>query len=160
MKVKPPGQALCLCQYRTKTLHRIYLQRCRTGFLFQRFPKRRCTNNRTDTGLFTWLPHFFQGAVTHIHLVGLLRTSDQPDAETSCWQHTTSQETSIISSGGIRTRNPSKREAADPHLRLRGHWNRRLPHYWIILYHLRKYLVQEMLQAARCITFLLSWMTA
>jgi hypothetical protein len=27
-------------------------------------------------------------------------------------------------SGGYRTRNLSKREAADPHLRLRGHWNR------------------------------------
>jgi hypothetical protein len=48
------------------------------------------------------------------HSVGLLWTSDQPDAETSTWQHTQhSQETDIHAPGGIRTRNPSKRAAAD-----------------------------------------------
>jgi hypothetical protein len=66
----------------------------------------------------------------------------------------------IIYPGGIRTRSPSKREAADPHLRLHGLWDRGLPHYSIILYNLRKYLVQKMLQAARYITSLLSGMTA
>jgi hypothetical protein len=45
--------------------------------------------------------------------VGLLWTSDQPDAETSTSQHTTFT-TDIHAPGGIRTRNPSKRAAADP----------------------------------------------
>jgi hypothetical protein len=35
-----------------------------------------------------------------------------------------SQETDIHVPGGIRTLNPSKRAAADPHLRQRGHWDR------------------------------------
>ena len=56
------------------------------------------------------------------HSVRLLWTSHQPDAETSAWQH--SHETDIHAPGGIRTHNPGKRVAADPHLRLRGHWNR------------------------------------
>jgi len=60
--------------------------------------------------------------------VGLLWTSDRPVAETSDnIQH--SQETEFHSAGGIRTRNPSNREAADPHLRPRGHRNRPL-RYW------------------------------
>jgi hypothetical protein len=37
-----------------------------------------------------------------------------------------SQETDIHALGGIRTRNPSKRGAADPRLRPRGHWDRRI----------------------------------
>jgi len=40
--------------------------------------------------------------------VGLLRTSDQPDGETSTWQQIS------MSNGGIRTRHPSKRAATDP----------------------------------------------
>ena len=44
---------------------------------------------------------------------GLLWTSDQPDAENSGYiQH--SFETNIYAPGGIRTHNPSKREAAGP----------------------------------------------
>jgi hypothetical protein len=35
-----------------------------------------------------------------------------------------SQETGIHAAGGIRTHNPSKRAAADPSLRSRGHWDR------------------------------------
>jgi hypothetical protein len=50
------------------------------------------------------------------HSVGILCTSDQPEAETSTWQHTT------LTPGGIRTHNLSKRAAADPRLRPRGHW--------------------------------------
>ena len=56
--------------------------------------------------------------------VGLLWTRDQltqrplPDNT----QH--SQQTDTHASGGIRTRNPSKRAAADPRLRPRGHWDR------------------------------------
>ena len=51
------------------------------------------------------------------HSVGLLCTNDQPNAETSTWQHC--KETDIHAPGGIRTRNPSKRGAADPRLRPR-----------------------------------------
>ena len=43
------------------------------------------------------------------HAVWLLRMGDQPDEET------------FTCPGGIRTRNPSKRVAADPRLRPRGH---------------------------------------
>ena len=35
-----------------------------------------------------------------------------------------SQQTDIHATGRIRTRNPSKRAAAEPHLRPLGHWNR------------------------------------
>ena len=55
-------------------------------------------------------------------LVGLLWTSDQPDAETSNWQHIT-QRTSMPLRG-IRNCNPSMRVAADPRFSPRGHWNR------------------------------------
>ena len=48
------------------------------------------------------------------HSVGLLWTSDQPDAETYTSQHTTLPRDNIRAPGGIRTRNPSKRGAADP----------------------------------------------
>jgi hypothetical protein len=41
------------------------------------------------------------------HSVGLLWTSDQPDAETSTWQRTTFT-TDIHAADGIRTRNPKK----------------------------------------------------
>ena len=47
------------------------------------------------------------------HSVGLLWTSDQPDADNK--QH--SQQTDIYAPGGIWTHNPSKQAAADPHLR-------------------------------------------
>ena len=40
------------------------------------------------------------------HSIGLLWTSDQPDAETHTFQH--SEETDIHVTGGIRTRNPRK----------------------------------------------------
>jgi len=52
------------------------------------------------------------------HSVGLLWTSDQPDAETSDNTHT--KETD----GGTRTHNLKKRAAADPRQRPRGHWDR------------------------------------
>ena len=51
---------------------------------------------------------------------GLLCTSDQPNAETSTWQHTTLT-TDIHVAVGIRTRNRSKQAAADTRLRQRGH---------------------------------------
>ena len=37
-----------------------------------------------------------------------------------------SQQTNIRTPGGIRTRNPSKRAAADPRLRPRGYWDRQM----------------------------------
>ena len=51
------------------------------------------------------------------HFVGPLWTNDQPDAETSTWQHTTLT-TDTHAPGGIRKRNPNKWAAADPRLRL------------------------------------------
>jgi hypothetical protein len=53
------------------------------------------------------------------HSVGLLWTSDQLVSETSTWKHTTLTR-DIHASGGIRTRNPSKRTAADSRLRQHG----------------------------------------
>jgi len=41
-----------------------------------------------------------------------------------------SQQTDIHASGGIRSHNPSKRAAADPRLRPRGHCDRRLGVYY------------------------------
>jgi len=56
------------------------------------------------------------------HSVGLLWTSDHPDAETSRADNTQhSQETDIHALGGIRTHNPGNRASADPRVRLRGH---------------------------------------
>jgi hypothetical protein len=58
------------------------------------------------------------------HSVVLLWTSDQPDAEVSTWQHTTlTTDTHVF--GGIQNHSPSKRAAADPRLRRRGHRDRR-----------------------------------
>jgi hypothetical protein len=56
------------------------------------------------------------------HSVGLLWTSDQPNAETSTWQNTTLTRYRHPCHR-IRTRNPSKQTAADPHLRPRGYWD-------------------------------------
>ena len=53
-----------------------------------------------------------------LHSVGLLWTNGRPDAHNT--QH--SQETEMHAPGRIRTHNPRKRAAADPHLRPRGHW--------------------------------------
>ena len=58
--------------------------------------------------------------------VGLLRTSDQLVAETSTWQHTTITTDKHPCPGGIRTHNLSRRAAADPRLRPRDYWDRRL----------------------------------
>jgi len=59
------------------------------------------------------------------HSVGLLWTSDQPDAENSTLHTQHSKQTDIHASGGVRIRNPSKITAADPRLISRGHWDRR-----------------------------------
>jgi len=57
------------------------------------------------------------------HSVGLLWTKYQPYAEISTWQDTTLT-TDIHASGGNRTHNPRKREAADTRLRPRDLWDR------------------------------------
>ena len=59
------------------------------------------------------------------HSLRLLWTGYQPVAETSTWQHTTLARDRYPCPGQIRTRNPSKRTAKDPHLRRRGNWDRR-----------------------------------
>jgi hypothetical protein len=58
------------------------------------------------------------------HSVGLLRTSDKSDAETSTWQYTTIPRDKYLYPGGTRTRNPSRRAAADLCLRPRTHQHR------------------------------------
>jgi hypothetical protein len=62
------------------------------------------------------------------HSVGLLWASDQPVAKTSTWQHTKLTRDRHPGPGGIRNHNPSKRAAADPRLRPRGHWGRLISH--------------------------------
>ena len=57
------------------------------------------------------------------HSVGLLWTRDQPDEQTSTWQHTTLK-SDIQAPGGILIHNPNKRAAADPLLGPRGYWDR------------------------------------
>jgi len=57
--------------------------------------------------------------------VGLLWSSDQLDAETSTWQHTTFT-SSIYVARWEWNHSPSKRAAEDSRLRRRGHWNRHL----------------------------------
>jgi hypothetical protein len=64
------------------------------------------------------------------HSVRLLWTSDQPDAETSTWKHTTLKR-DIHAPGGIQTHNPSKRTAEDPSVRRRGHWKRHLLYSYV-----------------------------
>jgi hypothetical protein len=49
------------------------------------------------------------------HSVGLLWMSDQPDAETSTWQHTMLTRDKRHATCEIQTHNPSKWAAADPH---------------------------------------------
>ena len=56
------------------------------------------------------------------HSVGHLWPRDLPMAEISTSQQ--SQQTNVHVSGGIRTRNPSNRLAADQRHRTHGHWER------------------------------------
>ena len=56
------------------------------------------------------------------HSVELLWTSDQPDRETSTWQHTTFPIDRHWCPGGIRTLYLSNRSDGDPNRRRRGYW--------------------------------------
>ena len=58
------------------------------------------------------------------HAVGLLWTSDQPDAETFTWKHVILAENRHLCPGGMRTHNPRKQETTDPRLTPRGHRDR------------------------------------
>ena len=58
-----------------------------------------------------------------LHSVGLLWTSDQPDAETYLTTHNTHKKLNLHASDRIRTHNPSNRVAADRRLRPGGHWD-------------------------------------
>ena len=74
-----------------------------------------------------WYPHSRGFQITHndtSQSVGFLWTSDQPEAETSTWQHTTLITDRHPCPGGIRTHNLSRRATADLRLRPRGHRDR------------------------------------
>jgi hypothetical protein len=64
------------------------------------------------------LRSFASHSLDTLHSVGLLWTSDQPEAETSAWQ-----ETNIHVSGWVRTKSPIKQVVADLRLRRRSHWD-------------------------------------
>jgi len=55
--------------------------------------------------------------------VAILWTSDQPNAETSNWHHTTLTTNRHSCPSGSRSLNLSRRTATDQLLRPRGHWN-------------------------------------
>ena len=57
------------------------------------------------------------------HLVGILWTSDQPDAET-CTRQQTELTRDNHAPGGIRTRNPNRRATEDPRFGPRGQRDR------------------------------------
>jgi len=59
---------------------------------------------------------------TQTHSVGLLRKTISRHRNLYLTTHNTQRH--IHASAGIRTRNPKKRMAADPHLRPRSHWER------------------------------------
>jgi hypothetical protein len=58
-------------------------------------------------------PHYRSFTVTHTHSAGHLWPSDQPDVETSTWQHN-SQETYIHAAVWIRTRYPHQASGRRP----------------------------------------------
>ena len=87
---------------------------------------------RPDSGSWPYLTRLYD----HCHLgaphtVGLLWTSDQPDAETVLDSTRSSQVTDIRTTGQTRIHSPSKPATADPRLRQCGHWDRRsTASYW------------------------------
>jgi len=79
---------------------------------------------RHDSG--SWSPTDGASRPHAPEAVGLLWTSDQPEAENSDnTQHSqhTALTTDIHTHGGNRTCNATKRAAADRRLRRRGYWN-------------------------------------
>jgi len=87
-------------------IHTFYFCGALTRFWVMAYPSRASRSHSLDT----------------LKSVGLLWTSDLPDAETSDnTQH--SQKTNTQCSGGIQTHNPSKPVAADLRFRVRLHWS-------------------------------------
>jgi hypothetical protein len=70
----------------------------------------------------------------HTHSVVLLCTKDRPVAATSTCTKQHLQEIDIHAPSGIRTRNTSKRTAAVPHFRRRGHRDRLRLFYYVIIH--------------------------
>jgi len=68
-------------------------------------------------------PLHCRGLTITIRYTTLGRTSLDESLQTSTWQHTT-RTRYTYPSGRIRTHNPNQRTAADPRLKLRGHWDR------------------------------------
>jgi len=64
-----------------------------------------------------------------IQSLGLLRTSDQPDAENSTWQHNSHERQTAMPAAGFDPQSQHKRVAADPRCRPCCHWHR--PYYYI-----------------------------
>ena len=89
--------------------------------------------NLYSTTVWAQLPLVGQGLLTvqasrshsfrHVTLSRTLLMSDQSDAVTSIQQHTTLTKDRQPNPGGNRTHIPSKRAAADPRHRSRGHWD-------------------------------------
>ena len=72
----------------------------------------------------------FSDTRTHTHTFGRTPlTRDRPVVETSTWRHTTFKGDSHAPAH-IRTRNPSKRTAADPRLKPRGQWDKLVFKTW------------------------------
>ena len=127
-------------------------------------------HSHTDTPFFFWVAQqpllgqslFIVGASkSHSDTpqsVGLLWTSVQPDAtadNTQLWK-----ETDIHPTGGIRTRNPSKRVAADPPVRPHGHYYRdtQLPNE-TVLFLPNTRMVNFTSVTIRCFSHVWKWVT-
>ena len=85
----------------------------------------RCTDCAIPTYLSTNSLFFFCGASTRFRvMVSPYGASRSLSLDTPPDNIQQSQRTNIHVPGGIRSRNPSKRVAADPRLKPRGHWAR------------------------------------
>jgi hypothetical protein len=67
--------------------------------------------------------HSMTQARTRTHPLWLLKTSEQPESETSTWEHTIRE---TYMHPGIRTRNDRTPATAEPCLTLSGHWDQNL----------------------------------
>jgi hypothetical protein len=73
----------------------------------------------------------FTITLTLITFCGLLWTSDQPDADSCTWQHTTITRDKPPCSWRFRTNNPHKRAVTDSRLRARGESDPLKCVYWL-----------------------------
>ena len=94
-----------------------------------------------------WPLHSWDFLITHNDAPlsgGLLWTGARLVAETSTWQHTTLTTDRHLCPGGIRTRDLSRREAADQLLRPRGYWDRLLSCYLNEILYLKCVIIAQM----------------